>query len=183
MQPIFLIGFMGSGKTTLGRALSRATGLQFVDLDELVEEREAMTVREIFAMRGEDGFRRAERAALEAVADAGDTIIACGGGTPCFFDNVEMMNRCGITVFLDASIPRLHERLIEGRAKRPLIAGMTDTELLDYIQKALQHRMPHYTKATHTFPADRLDTATQIAESVAAFIRRFPKLRRAEDSE
>ncbi len=139
MRPIFLIGFMGSGKSTLGRALAEATGLDFIDLDTYIERRFHANIREIFAREGEAGFRELERRMLEEVSQFQDVIIACGGGTPCFFDNIHTMNRSGQTVFLEASHSRLLERLKAGRRRRPLIAAMTDDELCDYITDALRH--------------------------------------------
>lgn len=176
MRPIFLIGFMGSGKSTLGRALSRATGMQFIDLDLYIECRFHASVRDIFASQGEDAFRDIERRMLKEVCDFEDVIVACGGGTPCFFDNIDIMNRSGITVMLDASRPRLLQRLKLGRRKRPLIAAMTDEQLEQYISEALEIRMPYYSKASVTFMADRLDSADQINESVACIseILRLP---------
>lgn len=164
---------MGSGKSTLGRALGKATALQFIDLDTYIESRFHANIRDIFAEKGEDGFRDIERRMLDEVSQFEDTVIACGGGTPCFFDNMEIMNRSGLTVFLQASHSRLLERLKLGRRRRPLIAAMTDDELSSYIADALARRMPHYSKAAEIFSADRLDTADQIEESVSAFISRF----------
>lgn len=173
MKPIFLIGYMGSGKTTLGRALSRATGMQFIDLDEYIENRYHMSISDIFSRHGEAGFRQREQTMLTEVADFEDVIIACGGGTPCFYDNMELMNRRGTTVLLEASHARLSERLSAARSKRPLIAAMTDGELDEYIRSALSSRMPHYGKALHRFCSDRLDDQAQIAESVKQFIATF----------
>ena len=173
MRPIFLIGFMGCGKTTLGRALQAATGLRLIDLDDFIEEREGMTIRQIFAARSETGFREIERRALAEVCELENVIIACGGGTPCYFDNMERMNRSGLAVFLDASPGRLHERLTLAREKRPLIAAMSNAQLMDYIVEALEKRRPFYCRAGATFCADRLDDARQIAESVAEFRRKF----------
>lgn len=164
---------MGCGKTTLGRAVSEAAGMRFIDLDEYIERHAGMTVREIFAKHSEEGFRRLENQTLSEIANKQDTIIACGGGTPCFFDNLETMNRQGTTVFLDVSLSRLHERLKIESYKRPLIARMTDDKLIQYIKDCLAQRMPYYSRAMFSFPADRLDTAEQIAESVASFIARF----------
>ncbi len=173
MRPIFLIGFMGSGKSTLGRALAEATGLDFIDLDTYIERRFHANIREIFAREGEAGFRELERRMLEEVSQFQDVIIACGGGTPCFFDNIHTMNRSGQTVFLEASHSRLLERLKAGRRRRPLIAAMTDDELSDYITDALNRRMPHYLQDSDTFCADWLDSRQMIDESVALFISRF----------
>lgn len=173
MRPIFLIGFMGSGKTTLGRALSAATGLQFIDLDYYIERRFHANVRDIFASRGEEGFRDIERRMLLEVSEFQDVVISCGGGTPCFFDNMEVMNAAGTTVLLEADPQVLHTRLTRGRHIRPLIAAMTDDEIRSYIDRSLENRNPHYHKAMHRFPSDRLDDSDQISSSVAEFIRQF----------
>ena len=143
MQPIFLIGYMGCGKSTMGRAVSELTGIPFIDLDNYIERRFHHTVKAIFAERGEEGFRDVERRMLQEVADFEDVIVACGGGTPCFFDNMEYMNSHGTTVFLNTPIPRLHSRLMRGRHKRPLIANKNDEELMEFIQKALADRVSH----------------------------------------
>ncbi|MCM1293456.1 MAG: shikimate kinase [Bacteroides sp.] len=178
MQPIFLIGFMGSGKSTLGHALAKVTGLDFIDLDNYIEARYHANVRDIFARDGEAGFRDMERRMLEEVGQFQDVIVACGGGTPCFFDNIELMNRAGLTVLLEASHERLFQRLKLGRTRRPLIAGMTDDDLSDYIARALDDRRPHYEKASARFCADWLDTREMIDKSVGQFLKRFMPERR-----
>ena len=127
MKPVFLIGYMGCGKSTLGRALSVATGLDFIDLDHYIEQRFHATIAELFASRGEDGFRRVEQAMLREVCDFSDVIIACGGGTPCFFNNMDEMNAAGTTVWLNTPISRLYERLQRNRSKRPILANKSDS--------------------------------------------------------
>lgn len=173
MKPIFLIGYMGSGKSTLGNALAPLTGLRFIDLDDYIESREGMKITEIFSTRGEQAFREMERAALAEVAAMEDVIVGCGGGTPCRPGAMELMNDRGTTVYLDASFPRLLARLKEGRAKRPLIARLDDEELASFISSSLETRMPYYSLASESFPSDRLEDEGQIAESCAAFIDRF----------
>lgn len=170
MQPIFLIGYMGCGKSTMGRALSRTTGMKFIDLDNYIEGRYHQTVKEIFAQKGEEGFRTVERNMLHEVSDFEDVIIACGGGTPCFYDNMEHMNSHGTTVWLNTSIEKLHTRLMRGRHKRPLIADKNDEELLQFIITALESRKPHYSKAQMTFSSDLLDTQSQIDDTVKEFM-------------
>ncbi|MDD6907185.1 MAG: shikimate kinase, partial [Bacteroidaceae bacterium] len=133
MMRIFLIGFMGSGKTTLGKAFARAMQLQFIDLDWYIEERFHKTVQELFAERGEEGFREIERRMLHEVGEFEDVIIAAGGGTPCFFDNIQYMNRVGKTVFLDVVPEVLFRRLNIAKSKRPLLAGKDDAELMSFI--------------------------------------------------
>lgn len=173
MQPIFLIGYMGCGKSTLGRALSKATGWQFIDLDNYIEGRYHKTVNEIFAEKGEEGFRTLEKNMLHEVALFENVIIACGGGTPCFYDNMEFMNAHGTTVFLNADIEKLHTRLMRGRHKRPLIANKSDEELREFILAALDKRMKFYSMAKAVFTSDLLDTRSQIDDTVELFLQQF----------
>ena len=169
MKPIFLIGYMGCGKSTMGRAVSALTGVPFIDLDNYIEQRFHLTVKEIFAQRGEDGFRDVERRMLQEVADFEDVIVACGGGTPCFFDNMEYMNTHGTTVFLNTPIDRLHSRLMRGRHKRPLIADKDDEGLMTFIKEALAKRMDHYSKAQISFSSERLENKSEIANTAREF--------------
>lgn len=169
MKPIFLIGYMGCGKSTMGRAVSALTGVPFIDLDNYIEQRFHLTVKEIFARRGEEGFRDVERRMLQEVADFEDVIVACGGGTPCFFDNMEYMNAHGTTVFLNTPIDRLHSRLMRGRHKRPLIADKNDEELMTFIKEALAKRMEHYAKAQIAFSSERLENKSEIANTAREF--------------
>ena len=166
MRRIFLIGYMGSGKTTLGKAFARFLHLQFIDLDAYIEERFHKTVSQIFAEKGESGFREVEHHLLHEVGEFEDVVIAAGGGTPCFFDNIDYMNRAGQTVFLDVRTDVLLRRLKAGKAKRPLLAGKTDEELMETIAAALQRRLPFYTQATYRFNAEELKSHGQIAASV-----------------
>lgn len=163
---IFLVGYMGSGKSTLGRALAAATGMGFVDLDWYIEERMHRSVGELFAMHGEDGFRDVERRMLHEASDFEDVVIACGGGTPCFFDNMDFMNSRGLTVLLDVGIDRLTERLCKGRASRPLLAGKSDEELRSFIAEGLERRMPFYSKAVLRIDGSRLESREQIDGTV-----------------
>lgn len=160
---------MGCGKSTMGRAVSALTGVPFIDLDNYIEQRFHITVKEIFAQRGEDGFRDVERRMLQEVADFEDVIVACGGGTPCFFDNMEYMNTHGTTVFLNTPIDRLHSRLMRGRHKRPLIADKDDEELMTFIKEALAKRMDHYSKAQISFSSERLENKSEIANTAREF--------------
>lgn len=169
MTRILLIGFMAAGKTTLGKALARDLGLQFVDLDHYIESRYRCTVSQLFADRGEETFRQIERNMLHEVAEFEDIIIATGGGTPCFYDNMEYMNAQGTTVFLKASADVIHTRLTIARVQRPLVAGKTSDELHQYITDMLARRLPYYTRAHHTFCADHLENTTQVAQSVERF--------------
>ena len=166
MTRIFLIGYMGAGKTTLGKAFARAMGLTFIDLDWYIEERFHKTIRELFTERGEDAFRDLERRMLHEVGDFEDVVISVGGGTPCFFDNVDYMNSVGETVFLDVDIRVLFRRLKIAKQQRPLLDGKSDEELMLFIQEALQKRLPFYTRAKHTFNGEKLEDRRQIQQSV-----------------
>lgn len=166
MKRIFLIGYMGSGKTTLGKAYARAMQLQFVDLDWYIEERFHKTVQELFVERKESGFREIERNMLHEVSEFEDVVIACGGGTPCFFDNMEYMSRKGMTVFLDVSPAVLFRRLKIAKNKRPLLMNKTDEELMEAIQTNLHIRIPFYSQAEYIFNADNLEDREQISSSV-----------------
>ena len=166
MIRIFLIGYMGAGKTTLGKAFARAMGLTFVDLDWYIEERYHKTVSQIFAERGEDGFRELEKRMLHEASDFENVVISVGGGTPCFFDNMDYMNQVGETVFLDVDNQVLFRRLKVAKQQRPLLANKTDEELMAFIQEALEKRLPHYTKAKHVFNGELLENRHQIQQSV-----------------
>lgn len=173
MTPIFLIGYMGCGKTTLGRAVGRMAGVNFIDLDGYIENRFHTTVTALFAERGEEGFRRLERAMLEEVSGFEDTVIACGGGTPCFFDNMELMNSCGTTVWLDTELERICERLLRNRSRRPLLAGKSDDELREFVVGAMAAREPYYSQATARFNGHFLEDRNQIKATASDFIKRF----------
>ncbi len=166
MTRIFLIGYMGAGKTTLGKAFAREQGLTFIDLDWYIEERFHKTIRQLFTERGEQGFRELERRMLHEVGEFEDVVISTGGGTPCFFDNIDYMNAAGETVFLDVSTDVLFRRLRVAKQQRPLLTDKNDEELMAFIREALQQRLPHYTRAKHRFRADELEDRWQIKASV-----------------
>jgi shikimate kinase len=144
---IYLLGFMGCGKSTLGKKLAKHSGFQFIDMDNYIEERNYKTVPRIFAEEGEDQFRKKERKALEELSEFNDVIIATGGGAPCFFDNIELMNKTGITIYLNIAPEILAARLTNSKTERPLIKGKPDSELLEYINETLEKRNKFYKKA------------------------------------
>ena len=169
MTRILLVGFMAAGKTTLGKALAKDLGLQFIDLDHYIESRYHCSVSQLFAERGEEAFRQIERNMLHEVAEFEDVIIATGGGTPCFFDNMDYMNAQGTTVFLEAPVETIYTRLTIARVQRPLVAGKSADELRAYIAATLEKRMPYYSRATYTFLADQLENIHQVNQSVERF--------------
>jgi shikimate kinase len=141
---IYLVGYMGSGKSTLGRRLARYTGLHFIDLDKYIEERNCRSVPQIFTLEGEASFRKKERKALGEVSEFDDIVVATGGGAPCFFDNMELMNQTGITLFLDLEPSVLARRLSVSKNVRPLITGKSSQELVEFIALNLEKRRPFY---------------------------------------
>lgn len=166
MIRIFLTGYMGAGKTTLGKAFARELNVSFIDLDWYIEERFHHSIRELFAERGEAAFRELERNMLHEVAEFEDVVISTGGGTPCFFDNMDYMNGHGQTVFLDVHPDVLFRRLRVATAQRPILQGKTDEQLRAFIVEALDKRAPFYSQARYRFDAGRLESRRQIAESV-----------------
>lgn len=164
---------MGAGKTTMGKSLAQVMGLEFIDLDNWIEARQHKTIKEIFAEVGEEGFRKLERAGLEEVSTYENVILSLGGGTPCFFDNMEVVNRAGTSVYLKPSEEVLLKRLIKGKHKRPLLADKNDDEILQVIREQLAWREPYYLKANITFEASHLENKADIihnAERLAAML-------------
>ena len=166
MRRIILIGYMGSGKTTVGKALSKETGMMFYDLDWYIESRMRKTVSQIFAEKGEEGFRKIEYNMLHEVAEFEDVIISCGGGTPCFFDNMDYLNQQGDVVYLKATPETLYKHLLMAKVERPLLKDKTSEELIAYITEHLKEREPFYGKARHILDVNVLDNYDKIAISV-----------------
>ena len=157
---------MGAGKTTVGKALSRELNVPFYDLDWYIESRMRKTVPQIFAESGEEGFRRIEHNMLHEVAEFENVIISCGGGTPCFFDNMEYLNAQGDTIYLKATPEVLHKHLQMGKSIRPLLRDKTPQQMLEFIKQQLDTREPYYSKAKNTLDVNLLDTYEKISISV-----------------
>lgn len=166
MRRIILIGYMGSGKTTVGKALSKETGMMFYDLDWYIESRMRKTVAQIFAEKGEEGFRKIEHSMLHEVAEFEDVIISCGGGTPCFFDNIDYINQQGEVVYLKATPEVLYRHLLMGKTERPLIKNKTPEELIAYITEQVAKREEFYNKARYTLDVSLMDDYEKIQLSV-----------------
>ncbi len=167
LSRIIIIGYMGSGKTTVGKALSRELGLPFYDLDWYIESRMRKTVKQIFDAQGEEGFRRIERNMLHEVAEFERVIISCGGGTPCFFDNIDYINRQGETVYLKCTPEVLHSHLRMGKTVRPLLLNKTPDEVNAFIREQLVLREPYYQQAKHTLDVSLMDNFDKIKVTVA----------------
>lgn len=145
---IFLIGFMGSGKTHWGKLLAVKLQLPFRDLDTVIVEKENRSVSELFAAKGEEYFRNKEKETLEEMVEEYPSfILSCGGGTPCFFNNIEFMKKSGKVVWLNTAVDVLKERLIKEKMSRPLIRDIPDDELKRYIVRKLSERRMYYEQA------------------------------------
>ena len=140
---------MGSGKSTLGRRLAAYLNLQFIDMDHYIEMRNHKTVPQIFAEEGEAEFRIKERKALEELSEFSDVVIATGGGAPCFFDNIDLMNNTGSTIYLNIKPSILADRLLNSKTERPLIKGKSKEELISFIDDTLKKRNIFYSQAKH----------------------------------
>lgn len=162
MKSIILVGYMCAGKTTVGKALAERLGLRFYDLDWYIETRFCKRVPQIFAEQGEEHFRKIERSMLHEVAEFEDIVLSCGGGTPCFFDNMDYMNAAGHTFYLRASAATLLSHLAMSRGERPLLKDKTAEELAVYVETQLAARAPFYERAQHIVDIDVLDEAEKI---------------------
>ncbi len=163
---VYLIGFMASGKTTIGLELAKILNVEFFDLDTYIEQKYNKTIKQIFEQKGEDHFRIIENEALHEVASIeGDTIIAAGGGTSCFYNSIDFMNKTGLTIYLKAEVTELLARLIESKTERPLLWGKTQQELNDYILRVLDERKKYYEKAKITIESSSINVP-QLAQTI-----------------
>lgn len=158
---IYLVGFMGSGKSHLGSALARTLGYDFIDLDQWIETRHGKTINEIFSTQGETAFREMETQALQLIrhqepASRGQ-VVATGGGAPCFNGNMELMNEDGITIWLHPSVDTLVARLENEKDKRPLLAGLSPGAMRTFIEHKLKDRTPFYHQASLIITDDQPD--------------------------
>ena len=166
MRRIIIIGYMGAGKTTVGRALAAELGIEFYDLDWYIESRMRKTVKQLFDEVGEEGFRKIEHNMLHEVAEFENVVISCGGGTPCFFDNMAYMNQQGDTVYLKASPEILYKHLKMGKSVRPLLLNKTPEEVQVFITEQLANREPYYSRAKYTVNVNLVDNHDKIRMSV-----------------
>jgi shikimate kinase len=167
---IYLIGYMGSGKSKTAEALAKILKYSKADTDAMVEQRIGSTVASIFAKEGQEYFRDVEKDVLRETERFNKCVIATGGGTPCYFDNMQWMNEHGITVYLEANAGLLFHRLATNRGERPLIAGLDDVDLMEQITGQLAVRIPVYRKAAITVEAADIDV-----KSLAMKIKSFGK--------
>jgi len=144
MKKIFLIGFMGSGKTTLGKKIASHLHLEFIDMDEYIEQKEGLAISAIFEKEGEAHFRALEHNALKELLSKENVVVSAGGGTPCFFDNMKLINASAQSVYLKVEPELLLGRLKGATSKRPLLANLTSEELRLQISEKLAVREPFY---------------------------------------
>ncbi len=148
LKKIFLIGFMGSGKSTFGKKLARELQLTFIDLDKVIEEKAKCSVSDIFKYLGEDSFRVMESEALKSFEHLEGFVMATGGGTPCYFNNIEYINNSGISIYIELDTKSIYNRLINAKNIRPTIKGKKDDELMQFIENTFSLRKDIYEKAT-----------------------------------
>lgn len=170
MIRIILIGYMGAGKTTIGKTLAKQLGVPFYDLDWYIETRMRKKVKQIFDERGEEGFRIIEKNMLHEAAEFENVVLACGGGTPCFFDNMEYMVGQGDVVYLRGTPEVLFRHLKMGKGVRPLLLGKNDEELLEYIRENVRKREEFYTKANHIIDIPCMEDEDIIQETTDKII-------------
>jgi shikimate kinase len=147
MPKFFLIGFMGSGKSHWGKKWSAQLNLPFFDLDDEIERAEGQTISEIFYSKGEEYLRRLESEVLKSFQDKENFILACGGGTPCFNNNMDWINKNGASIYLKTAVESLYNRLVTEKSHRPLIKDLSDEQLMPFIKSKLEEREPYYLKA------------------------------------
>ncbi|MEO7923854.1 MAG: shikimate kinase [Chitinophagaceae bacterium] len=162
---IFLIGFMGSGKTHWGRLLSQKLGIPFFDLDEQVMEHAGKSIVELFNIEGEEQFRLKEKDVLHIITESHDSfVMACGGGSPCYFNNIEYMNQAGTTVWINTPLAELFHRLVAEKDQRPLIRDLTDDQLKNFISKKFADRRIYYEQATISVDEEPVQVDTLIGK-------------------
>jgi shikimate kinase len=154
---IYLIGFMGSGKSTAGKRLAGAMGYDFADLDSMIEQKYRITIPALFERYDEAAFRKVEQETLRNTFQLNRHVIATGGGTPCFFDNMELINSYGTSVYLQMGPQALYQRLMNAKKKRPLIRQHPPEKVLGYIKEMLEAREPFYLQGHYVVNGESLD--------------------------
>jgi len=163
---IYLIGYMGSGKSTVGKGLAKALNLSFIDMDDYIEERNFKSIPQIFAEEGEDVFRLKEQKALHELSEFEDVVIATGGGAACFFDNIDVINKTGKSLYLKGSPRILAERLRNSKVERPLINGKSYEELVTFIDETLNQREKWYNQANVVLEYDHNVNTKEVLDAL-----------------
>jgi shikimate kinase len=169
---VFLLGYMGVGKSTIGKKISSRLGLKFMDLDQVISSKENLKITQIIENKGEEYFRKLERETLKEVSNLDDVLIATGGGTPCFFDNIDWIKQVGTSVYLKLAEKVLIKRLSYNLESRPLLKGKNEIELTDFVNQHLKSREAFYKRAdisfdTLNFDAERLEELVENIKDVS----------------
>lgn len=162
---IFLIGLPGSGKTTLGKQLAVGLKYEFIDMDDVIVEEEGKSINEIFSQNGEDYFRKKENEVLKKLILEDNIVVSTGGGVPCFFDNIDLINNGGVSIFLDVPPKSITKRLMSQKTEnRPLVNGKSEQELLEFLEKKREERFPFYSKAKLVIGGEKITVALLMEE-------------------
>jgi len=167
---LYLVGYMGTGKTTVGKLMAKKLNRSFTDVDEFIESRYNQTIASIFEERGEAGFREIEHRALQEICKFENAVVSTGGGLPCFFDNMDVMNRTGITIYLKASAEDLLHRISFNKQKRPLTNGKNPEELQNFVEANLKKREPFYNQARLIIDVPHCSTKEGVNQWVDDFL-------------
>lgn len=167
---VFLIGYMGSGKTTIGRRLAKQLNYEFVDVDQLFEERYRLSISAFFEKYDENAFRKIEKDLIVELSQKSNLIISTGGGAPCFFDNLEVMKNSGVVVYIQMAVKSLSDRLSNAKKVRPILKNLIGDELNSFIQNQLVEREVFYKKATITIKGESISI-----DALSETIRNFSK--------
>jgi shikimate kinase len=160
---IYLLGYMGCGKSTIGKKLAARLSCGFIDLDGYIEQREGRSISEMFEQKGETAFREYEHAALLEVSQMEKMVVATGGGTPCFENNLELINKTGTSIYLEMEAATLVNRIWNAKTSRPLVRNMNKEELMLFVKGHLQSRQDFYRKAHYTINAKGLDIGNLVS--------------------
>lgn len=174
MMPVYLVGFMGCGKSTAGSIASVMLDHDFIDLDDYISQKNNISITEFFNNEGEIQFRKKEQEALRELSGNKNTIIATGGGCPCYADNIQWMNEHGITIYLKTHRGILYSRLVQNKKDRPLIAKLSDVELMEFIMNKLPEREICYRQAKCIIEMTN-ETPEQLALKIAGYIKSSSK--------
>ncbi len=169
---LFLIGYMGCGKSSLGRKIAKTAGVEFYDMDSMIEQREGATISDIFHFAGEQYFREKERSMIEEFGTMdGSMVISTGGGVPTWEDNMERMNQIGTSLYLRRTAKQIASRLSpHGRQKRPKLRGLNDEELVAFMTTNMAEREPFYSRATITIDCEEMSDE-QLVERILELVK------------
>ncbi len=155
---VFLVGFMGSGKSIFGARLAEKLDYSFVDLEDYIEDIYSSPIKDIYSLKGEPYFRKIERQSLLELIEQENIVISAGATTPCFMENMELMNEKGLTIYIRQGTNCLYNRLNRGKKFRPLIEGMSHFQLIEYLETSLAKRKPFYEQAKYNILGKNLRT-------------------------